>query len=116
MSDQFEGTHTFERHGGRDQFAEVTARIEPNPGGGIVVRAAPELADSEWLAAIELGLRLRALWPADEGDPYVDLAVTVTGLRDHVVDSRPMSFWIAAGRLVSEAVGVVGCPVPRASP
>jgi hypothetical protein len=84
-----------------DTSNQVTARLEPNPGAGIVVVDDTAGQSAERLHAIELGIRHAALRPDDDGDPFIDFTVRVTAVRG----GGSESLTDAAARWFSDAVG-----------
>ena len=93
--------------GGAGQFGEVALRVEPlERGAGI------ELADevkggaipTNFMPAVEKGVRQVLLEGAFAGFPIHDLRVIVTDGKHHAVDSNEVSFSTAARHALIEAV------------
>ena len=93
--------------GGAGQFGEVALRVEPlERGAGI------ELADevkggtipTNFMPAVEKGVRQALLEGAFAGFPIHDLRVVVTDGKHHAVDSNEVSFITAARHALIEAV------------
>jgi elongation factor G len=93
--------------GGAGQFGEVALRVEPlERGAGI------ELADevkggaipTNFMPAVEKGVRQALAEGAFAGFPIHDLRVVVTDGKHHAVDSNEVSFVTAARHALQEAV------------
>lgn len=93
--------------GGAGQFGEVALRVEPLARG-----AGIELADevkggaipTNFMPAVEKGVRQALLDGAFAGFPIHDLRVIVTDGKHHAVDSNEVSFITAARHALIEAV------------
>lgn len=93
--------------GGAGQFGEVALRVEPLPRG-----AGIELADevkggtipTNFMPAVEKGVRQALAEGAFAGFPLQDIRVIVTDGKHHAVDSNEVSFVTAARHALMEAV------------
>lgn len=93
--------------GGAGQFGEVALRVEPLPRG-----AGLELADevkggtipTQFMPAVEKGVRQALAEGALAGFPIHDLRVVVTDGKHHAVDSNEISFVTAARHALIDAV------------
>ncbi len=93
--------------GGAGQFGEVALRVEPLASG-----AGLELADevkggaipTNFMPAVEKGVRQALAEGAFAGFPIHDLRVVVTDGKHHAVDSNEVSFSTAARHALVEAV------------
>ncbi len=93
--------------GGAGQFGEVALRVEPLPRG-----AGIELADevkggtipTNYMPAVEKGVRQALAEGALAGFPIQDIRVVVTDGKHHAVDSNEVSFITAGRHALIEAV------------
>lgn len=93
--------------GGSGQFGEVALRVEPLPRG-----AGLELGDeikggaipTQFMPAVEKGIRQAVAEGCLAGFPLQDLRVVVTDGKHHTVDSNEISFVTAARHALHEAV------------
>ena len=93
--------------GGAGQFGEVALRVEPLPRG-----AGIELADevkggtipTNFMPAVEKGVRQALIEGALAGFPLQDLRVVITDGKHHAVDSNEVSFVSAGRHALIEAV------------
>ncbi len=95
-----EGHHRHKKQtGGAGQFGEVFLRVEPMPAG-----AGFEFVDivkggtipSQFMPAVEKGVREALTLGAISGHPVVDVRVTVYDGKSHSVDSKEIAFVTAA--------------------
>ena len=100
--------------GGSGLFARVTIDLEPQaqPKGAPVLAFVNKLKGgvipSEFLPAIEAGLREEAKSGGRTGFPLVDLKVTLTDGDTHEVDSNELAFRFAASDALRKAVQEAG--------
>ena len=103
-----EGIHRHTKQsGGAGQFGEVALRVEPLPRG-----AGIELGDevkggtipTNFMPAVEKGVRQALAEGALAGFPLQDLRVVVTDGKHHAVDSNEVSFVTAGRHALLEAV------------
>ncbi len=86
--------------GGAGQFGEVFLRIEPLPPGGgfeFVSEVVGGAIPSQFIPAVETGVRLVLDGGAVAGYPLQDVKVTVYDGKHHSVDSKEIAF-VQAGR------------------
>ncbi len=116
-----EGHHRHKKQtGGAGQFGEVYLRIEPLPRGGgfeFVDEVVGGVIPSQYIPAVEKGVRQALSEGAVAGFPLQDIRVIVHDGKHHAVDSKEVAF-IAAGRraflnAVSEAAPIVLEPLVR---
>jgi elongation factor G len=100
--------------GGAGLFAKVTIDIEPQaqPKGAPVLHFATKtkggVIPTEYLPAIEAGLREEAKSGGRTGFPLVDIKVTLVDGTTHDVDSNELAFRFAAGDALRKAVAEAG--------
>ena len=100
--------------GGSGLFAKVTIDLQPEtqPKGAPVLAFVNKLKGgvipSEFLPAIEAGLREEAKSGGRTGYPLVDLRVTLVDGDTHDVDSNELAFRFAAGDALRKAVQEAG--------
>jgi len=100
--------------GGSGLYAKVTIDLEPEtqPKGAPVLSFANRLKGgvipSEFLPAIEAGIREEAKSGGRTGFPLVDLKVTIVDGDTHDVDSNELAFRFAAADALSKAVQEAG--------
>ena len=100
--------------GGSGLYAKVTIDLEPEtqPKGAPVLAFVNKLKGgvipSEFLPAIEAGLREEAKSGGRTGYPLVDLRVTLVDGDTHDVDSNELAFRFAAGDALRKAVQEAG--------
>jgi elongation factor G len=100
--------------GGSGLFARITVDLEPQaqPKGAPVLAFVNKLKGgvipSEFLPAIEAGLREEAKSGGRTGYPLVDLKVTLTDGDTHDVDSNELAFRFAASDALRKAVQEAG--------
>jgi elongation factor G len=96
-----EGHHRHKKQtGGAGQFGEVFLRIEPLPRGGgfrFVDEVKGGAIPSNFMPAVEKGVRQAMEEGVVAGYPVVDLKVTVYDGKHHTVDSKEIAF-VTAGR------------------
>ena len=97
--------------GGAGQFGEVELRVEPLPRGAgfefasaVVGGAIP----SQYIPAVEKGVRQALAEGAVAGYPIVDVRVTVLDGKHHSVDSKEVAFIAAGKRAMQKAVAEAG--------
>lgn len=104
-----EGHHRHKKQtGGAGQFGEVYLRIEPLPrgegfqfGSAVVGGAIP----SQYIPAVETGVRQIMEAGAIHGYPMQDISVTVYDGKHHSVDSKEIAFVQAGKKAFLDAVG-----------
>ena len=91
-----EGHHRHKKQtGGAGQFGEVFLRIEPLPRGGgfeFVDKVVGGVIPSQFIPAVEKGVREVLLEGAVSGYPLQDVRVTVYDGKHHSVDSKEIAF------------------------
>ena len=96
-----EGHHRHKKQsGGAGQFGEVFLRVEPLPRGGgfeFVDQVKGGTIPSQYIPAVEKGVREVLASGAIAGYPVVDVRVTVHDGKHHSVDSKDIAF-ATAGR------------------
>jgi elongation factor G len=96
-----EGHHRHKKQsGGAGQFGEVFLRVEPLPRGGgfeFVDQVKGGTIPSQYIPAVEKGVREVLASGAIAGYPVVDVRVTVFDGKHHSVDSKDIAF-ATAGR------------------
>ncbi len=96
-----EGHHRHKKQsGGAGQFGEVFLRVEPLPRGGgfeFVDQVKGGTIPSQYIPAVEKGVREVLASGAIAGYPVVDVRVTVYDGKHHSVDSKDIAF-ATAGR------------------
>jgi elongation factor G len=104
---------------GRGRYAEVTVDLVPTPlGTGVQIRVSERLgAARTWTIAAIAGVRDALQAGPMGGFPVVDVAVEITGLRHHDVDSSEQAFRLAGrlatNRALEDAKTVVTEPTMR---
>jgi len=97
--------------GGRGHFARVRLRVEPHtPQEGeehiaFVSEVAAGTIQRAYLEAAEAAIRDTALSGPLAGNPLMNVKVTLTGAREHEVESSEMAFDAAARRCFDKAAG-----------
>lgn len=103
-----EGHHRHKKQtGGAGQFGEVFLRIEPLPRGGgfeFVDRVVGGVIPSQFIPAVEKGVREVLQEGAISGHPLQDVRVTVYDGKHHSVDSKEIAFVQAGKRAFINAV------------
>jgi elongation factor G len=107
-----DGHHRHKKQtGGAGQFGEVFLRIEPLPRGdgllfenAVVGGAIP----TQFIAAVEKGVRQAMEEGAVAGFPLQDVKVTVYDGKHHSVDSKEVAFVAAARKALLDAVAKAG--------
>lgn len=93
--------------GGAGQFGEVALRVEPLPRG-TGLQLADEIKGgtipTQFMPAVEKGVRQAVAEGCLAGFPLQDLKVVVTDGKHHAVDSNEVSFITAARHALQEAV------------
>jgi elongation factor G len=116
-----EGHHRHKKQtGGAGQFGEVYLRIEPLPRGGgfeFVNEVVGGSIPTQYIPAVEKGVRQVLLEGAVAGYPLVDVRVIVYDGKYHSVDSKEVAF-VAAGRkafkdAISKASPIILEPIAR---
>ncbi len=107
-----DGHHRHKKQtGGAGQFGEVTLRIEPLPrGSGFEFRDAVKggAIPSQFIPAVEKGVRQTLAAGAVAGYPLQDLRVTVLDGKTHPVDGKEVAFISAGRKAFLEAVSKAG--------
>ena len=98
--------------GGAGQFAEVSMRVEPNPGGGFEFKSAVVggAISSSFLPSIEKGVQSVLDQGVIAGFPIVDVRAVVYDGKEHPVDSKDIAFQ-TAGREAFRDAFMEGSPV-----
>lgn len=103
-----EGHHRHKKQtGGAGQFGEVFLRIEPMPRGTgfeFVDEVKGGAIPSNFMPAVEKGVRLAMEEGVIAGYPVVDLKVTVYDGKHHTVDSKEIAFVTAGKKALQAAV------------
>ena len=103
-----EGHHRHKKQtGGAGQFGEVFLRIEPLPRGGgfeFVDKVVGGVIPSQFVPAVEKGVREVLLEGAISGHPLQDVRVIVHDGKHHSVDSKEIAFLQAGKRAFIDAV------------
>ena len=103
-----EGHHRHKKQtGGAGQFGEVYLRIEPLPRGGgfeFVDKVVGGVIPSQFIPAVEKGVREVLIEGAISGYPLQDVRVTVHDGKHHSVDSKEIAFVQAGKRAFQNAV------------
>lgn len=96
-----EGHHRHKKQtGGAGQFGEVYLRVEPLPRGAgfeFIDQIKGGVIPSQFIPAVEKGVREVLATGAISGHPVVDIRVTVYDGKHHSVDSKEIAF-VTAGR------------------
>lgn len=108
VTSRAEGHHRHKKQtGGAGQFGEVFLRIEPLPRGGgfeFVDRVVGGVIPSQFIPAVEKGVREVLQHGAISGHPLQDVRVTVHDGKHHSVDSKEIAFVQAGKRAFINAV------------
>jgi elongation factor G len=116
-----EGHHRHKKQtGGAGQFGEVFLRVEPLPRGGgfeFVDQVKGGTIPTQFIPAVEKGVREVLATGAISGHPVVDVRVTVHDGKHHSVDSKEIAF-VTAGRkafmaAIAEARPIVLEPIVK---
>lgn len=116
-----EGHHRHKKQtGGAGQFGEVFLNIEPLPRGGgfeFVDKVVGGVIPSQFMPAVEKGVRQVLQEGAVAGYPLQDIRVTVYDGKHHPVDSKEVAF-VAAGKkafidAINKARPIVLEPIAR---
>ena len=103
-----EGHHRHKKQtGGAGQFGEVYLRVEPLPAGTgfeFASRVVGGSIPSQFIPAIETGVRQVLQTGAISGHPMQDVKVTVYDGKHHAVDSKEIAFVQAGKKAFLEAV------------
>ena len=103
-----EGHHRHKKQtGGAGQFGEVYLRVEPLPTGGGFEFASKVVGGSipsQYIPAIETGVRQVLQAGAISGYPMQDVKVTVYDGKHHAVDSKEIAFVQAGKKAFLEAI------------
>ncbi len=91
--------------GGAGQFAEVSLRVEPNPGKGFEFKSAVVggAISSSFYPSIEKGVRSVLEQGVIAGYPIVDVKAIVFDGKEHPVDSKDIAFQTAGRESFREA-------------
>ena len=104
-----EGHHRHKKQtGGRGQFGEVYLRVEPVERGAgfeFVNEIFGGSIPSNYVPAVEKGIREQCEKGIVAGYPVVDVKVAVYDGKDHPVDSSEAAFKIAGGRAFADGFG-----------
>ncbi len=115
VSGHAEGHHRHKKQtGGAGQFGEVFLRIEPLPRGGgfeFVDEVKGGTIPSQFLPAVEKGVRQVLGSGAVAGYPMQDVRVTVYDGKHHPVDSKEVAFVAAGKKAFLDAIGKAGAQV-----
>lgn len=103
-----EGHHRHKKQtGGAGQFGEVWLRVEPLPRGAgfeFVDAVKGGVIPTQFIPAVEKGVREVLAGGAIAGHPVVDLRVTVFDGKHHSVDSKEIAFVTAARKAALVAI------------
>ena len=102
-----DGHHRHKKQtGGAGQFGEVFLRVEPLPTGGFefVDQVVGGVIPSQFIPAVEKGVREVLNDGAISGNPLQDVRVTVYDGKHHSVDSKEVAFVQAGKRAFVDAV------------
>jgi elongation factor G len=103
-----EGHHRHKKQtGGAGQFGEVFLRVEPLPRGAgfeFVNEVVGGAIPTQYIPAVEKGVRQVLLDGAIAGFPVVDLRVIVHDGKYHTVDSKEIAFITAGARAFKDAI------------
>ncbi len=103
-----EGHHRHKKQtGGAGQFGEVFLRVEPLPRGGgfeFVDEVKGGTIPSQFLPAVEKGVRQVLRDGAIAGYPLQDVRVTVYDGKHHPVDSKEVAFVVAGRKAFLDAI------------
>ncbi len=104
-----EGHHRHKKQtGGAGQFGEVFLNVEPLPRGAgfeFVNKVVGGVIPSQFLPAVEKGVRQVLLEGAVAGYPLQDMRVTVYDGKHHPVDSKEVAFVAAGKKAFIDAIG-----------
>ncbi len=104
-----EGHHRHKKQtGGAGQFGEVFLNIEPLPRGSgfeFVDKVVGGVIPSQFMPAVEKGVRQVLLEGAVAGYPLQDIRVTVYDGKHHPVDSKEVAFVAAGKKAFLNAIG-----------
>ncbi len=104
-----EGHHRHKKQtGGAGQFGEVFLNVEPLPRGGgfeFVDKVVGGVIPSQFMPAVEKGVRQVLAEGAVAGYPLQDMRVTVHDGKHHPVDSKEVAFVAAGRKAFLDAVG-----------
>ena len=104
-----EGHHRHKKQtGGAGQFGEVFLNVEPLPRGAgfeFVNKVVGGAIPSQFLPAVEKGVRQVLLEGAVAGYPLQDMRVTVYDGKHHPVDSKEVAFVAAGKKAFIDAIG-----------
>ena len=104
-----EGHHRHKKQtGGAGQFGEVFLNVEPLPRGSgfeFVNKVVGGVIPSQFLPAVEKGVRQVLLEGAVAGYPLQDMRVTVYDGKHHPVDSKEVAFVAAGKKAFIDAIG-----------
>ena len=104
-----EGHHRHKKQtGGAGQFGEVFLNVEPLPRGSgfeFVNKVVGGVIPSQFLPAVEKGVRQVLLEGAVAGYPLQDMRVTVYDGKHHPVDSKEVAFVAAGKKAFINAIG-----------
>jgi len=104
-----EGHHRHKKQtGGAGQFGEVYLRVEPLPPGTgfeFTSKVVGGSIPSQFIPAIETGVRQVLQTGAISGHPMQDVKVTVYDGKHHAVDSKEIAFVQAGKKAFLEAIG-----------
>ncbi|GAB4530951.1 MAG: elongation factor G [Anaerolineae bacterium] len=91
--------------GGAGQFAEISLRVEPNPGGGFVyeTRIVGGVVSQSFFPSIEKGIQSVLPNGVLAGFPIVDVRATLFDGKEHPVDSKDIAFQVAGREGFKEA-------------
>lgn len=103
-----EGHHRHKKQtGGAGQFGEVSLRVEPLPRGAgfeFVNEVVGGAIPTQYIPAVEKGVRQVLIEGAVAGFPVVDLRVIVHDGKHHPVDSKEIAFVTAGARAFKDAI------------
>ena len=97
--------------GGAGQFGEVYLRVEPKPrdtGFEFVNKVVGGSIPSQFIPAVEKGVRQVLDQGAVAGYPIQDIQVTVYDGKHHPVDSKEVAFVAAGKKAFTDAIGKAG--------
>ena len=104
-----EGHHRHKKQtGGAGQFGEVFLNVEPLPRGSgfeFVNKVVGGVIPSQFMPAVEKGVRQVLLEGAVAGYPLQDIRVTVYDGKHHPVDSKEVAFVAAGKKAFIDAIG-----------
>jgi elongation factor G len=96
--------------GGAGQFAEISLRLEPNPGSGYAyeTKIFGGAISNSFLPSIDKGIQSVLPEGVIAGFPVVDVKATVFDGKEHPVDSKDIAFQIAGREGFKEAFQSAG--------